>query len=376
MSVTIERITDPHRDTDFLYLPYQLYSGHDGWVPPLVSEEQERLNPDDYPFFSHSDASFFLARRNGEPVGRISAIENTRHNEYHDQEIGFFGFLDVSNDHTVVEKLVSAAENWVKNRNLNALRGPASYSSNEMWGAQVGGFDHPRSILMPYNPPYVPEILEEIGFNPIKQLLAFETDTDLARLDLMERLADRIQERTSLRIRPMDFSRFEEEAKRLRSIYTECWSNNWGFVPPTDEEFRHTCDKLKPLVKNYPGFVLFIGNSDEEVGFITGIPDMNEALVKLNGQFASWRLIPFLWKYYVTGLDRVRVLLMGVKDRYRGRGLELVLIHHFIKNSTSRGYSTAELSWILETNQNMINVLKRMKSREVRRYNVYEKPLE
>ena len=376
MTVDLSRVESPNRNTDFLHLPYRLYKGHAGWVPPLISEEQERLDTENYPFFSHSDAAFFLARRDGQPVGRIAAIENTRHNDYHDEHIGFFGFLDAVDDRTVFKQLIAAAENWISDRNLERMRGPASYSSNEMWGAMIDGYDRPCSILMPYNPPYLPDHLESLGFEPTEQLLALETDTDIVNLDFLQRISDRVEQNSNLRVRPIDLNRFEEEAQRLREIYTECWSDNWGFVPPTDEEFEHTCAKLKPLVENNPEFVLFIGNEDEEVGFIAGVPDVNMALNQLNGQFLSWRLIPFLWKYYVTGIDRVRVLLMGVTDAYRGNGLELVLIKHFIDHSTSYGYSIAELSWILESNDDMINILQRLNSREVSRYNVYDRELE
>lgn len=376
MSVDVTRVKAPHENTDFLHLPYELYRGHEGWVPPLLSEEQERLDTEQYPFFSHSDAAFFLARRDGKPVGRVAAIENTRHNEYHNEHIGFFGLLDAIDDRAVFTSLIQKAEQWLADRDLEKSRGPASYSSNEMWGAMIDGYERPCSIMMPYNPPYLPAHLESLGFKTVEQLLALETDTEIVNLDFLKRISNRIEEKSNLRVRPLDLSRFEQEAQRLREIYTECWSDNWGFVPPTDEEFELTCTKLKPLVENNPEFVLFIGNDEEEVGFIAGVPDVNQALKKLNGQFASWRLIPFLWKYYVTGIDRVRVLLMGVTDAYRGSGLELVLIKHFIHHSTSYGYSIAELSWILESNEDMINILQRLNSREVSRYNVYERSLD
>jgi len=363
----------PHEHTPFVTLPHRLYREYDAWVPPLISEEKTLLNVEAYPFFEHSDAAFFFARKDGRPAGRVAAIENRRHNTYHDERVGFFGFFDTVDDAGVVESLIEAAGRWVAERDLNALRGPASYSSNERWGALVDRFDRRPSVMMPFNPPYLPGHLEATGFNVVQSLLAYQTDTGQFRTQFLDRLSERVRDRLDLRTRTMDMARFMEEARLMRELYTECWSDNWGFVPPTEAEFLHTCEQLKEVAISELG--LFAEVDGEEVGFIIGIPDVNEALQKLNGTLASWRIVPFLWNLYVTGPERVRVLLLGVGDAYRGRGIEAVLIREFVRNAVEHGYYVAELSWILESNDDMIQVLETTGADEVGRYHVYEKPV-
>ncbi len=334
-------------------------------------EQRSRLDVEDYPFFEHSEASFFLARRENRPVGRIAAIENRRHNEYHDEQIGFFGFFDVIDDSEVAGQLLDAAGDWASDRGLNALRGPANYSSNETWGVLVEGFDRRPSVMMPYHPPYVRRLLDDLGFDTIEELIAYETNTELIEQSFLKRVSKRVRERNDLQVRRMDLSRFNEEARVMRDLFVDCWSDNWGFIPPTEEEFLHTCEQMKPMAE--PELSLFVEDGDQEIAFIVGIPDPNEALQHLNGRLLSWRIVPFLWQMYVTGLSRVRVVLLGVKDEYQGRGLETLLIHEFVERGTSLGYRKAELSWVLASNDEMNRVLEKIGVEQVSRYDVCER---
>ncbi len=342
-------------------------------MAPLRSDQREILDVENYPFFDHSDAAFFLARRDDRPVGRIAAIENRRHNEFHDEEIGFFGFFAAVDDPDVTGALLDRAAGWVADRGGNAIRGPANYSSNESWGALVEGFDRRPAVMMPYNPPSLPRRIEDAGFTPIRGLLAYEIYIDQLNRSLLERIGERVVDRNDLQIRSMDLSRFMDEARRMLDLYVECWSDNWGFVPPTEDEFLHTCEQMKTVIE--PDLGLFIEDDDREVGFIVGIPDANQALKHLNGRVLSWRIIPFLWKLYVTGLQRTRVLLLGVEDAYRGKGLEAALIAEYTRRAMNLGYPNAELSWILESNKEMIRVLEKIGAERASRYLVYERPV-
>ncbi len=335
---------------------------------------KEQLDPDRYPFFEHSRVRFFLARKDGHPSGRIALIHNTRHNEYHDEKTGFFGFLDVSRDREVFDALMQRAEEWGKSREFHRLRGPASYSSNDMWGALVSNFDRRPRLFMPYNPPYLPEFIEKRDYEVARTLLGFETDLDSVKLDFLEKISKRIRERTELRMRTIRMEDFEHEAAKIRDLYISCWKDNWGFVPPTESEFMHAAQNFKQIA--VPDLVLFVeDNEGNEVGFIIGLPDVNEALQHLRGTLLSWRAIPFFWKLLVTGISEMRVLLFGVHPEHRGKGLETWLIHRLIQNGRAQGIERAELSWILEDNQNMIKILKKIGSKEACRYHVYDRVL-
>ncbi len=355
----------------FIRLPWALYRGDPRWVPPLLRDMRTLLDPRKHPFHRHSEAALFLALRDGVPVGRIAAIDNRRHREFHHEPVGFFGFFEAERDPGLAGALLERAAAWLRERGLQAVRGPTSFSTNETAGLLVEGFDGPPALMMPYNPPWYEPLLEGAGFRPVKDLLAYLL-TDDRPPDYLVRGAEIVRKRTGARVRPLRMERFHEELETVRRIYNAAWERNWGFVPMTDEELAHMAAELKPIVD--PNLCLFAElPSGETIGFALALPDFNRVLRRLNGRLFPLGWLKALW--LSRRLDSMRVLTLGVTPEHRRRGLDALLIRELIRHGSARGIGRAELSWVLEDNQAMRGALERLGGRVYRRYRLYEAPL-
>jgi GNAT superfamily N-acetyltransferase len=359
------------RDLDaFVALPYRLHRDDPRWVPPLRRDVRMLLSRAKNPFFEHAEAEYFLARRDGQAVGRIAAIHNRLHNEFQADRTGFFGFFETVNDAAVAAALLDAATGWLEPRGLDPLRGPVSFSINDEAGLLVDGFDTPPVVMMPHNPPYYATLLEAAGLQKAKDLFAYQrSDTGLP--ERLVRGASLTEQRYGLRVRAMDMKRFDQEVAVIKRLYNDSWERNWGFVPMTDHEIDHLAKQLKPVV--VPEIVLFAERGDETVGFAVALPDLNVAL-RAN---PSGRMFPGILKvlWAARKIDRIRILLLGVVPAWRGKGIDVMLFKHVWEKSTARGYRWGEGGWILEDNHAMRNGLERMGFEVYKTYRIYEKPL-
>ena len=177
-ALTVEPVRNKRELKQFIHFPWKVYEGDPNWVPPLIADMKEMLDKKKNPFFLHSDAEFFLARRGGEVVGRIAAIQNNRHNQFHNENTGFFGFFEVLNDYEAAAALFDTAAAWLKDRGLTLMRGPMNYSTNDTCGFLLDAFDKPPVILMTYNPPYYLDFCQRYGFVKAKDLYAYFMSAD------------------------------------------------------------------------------------------------------------------------------------------------------------------------------------------------------
>jgi len=263
----------------FIQFWWEPYKGNPYWVPPLVDERQEFLDPAKNPFFTHGRAAYFLAVRGGQPAGTLSAHINDKHNEFHGERMGFFGFFECVNDYAVAQALFSTAADWCKSQGAAALRGPASFSSNDDgYGFLVDRFDDPPRIFMSYNPPYYAEFAERFGFAKVMDLYAYRRDTasfgeQADKLSAkLARVVPKIRERLGITIRPVNMRRLDDDIARVKSVYNSAWEKNWGFVPMVDAEFDHLAAQLRQVLDPE---VVFIAEKDGQfVGFSLSLPDM------------------------------------------------------------------------------------------------------
>jgi hypothetical protein len=354
----------------FVRLPRDLYLGDPDFVTPLDHDVFGRLDRKRHPYFQHADAALFLARRRGKIVGRIGATVNRLHNEYHSDRVGFFGFFESVREFEVASTLLDRAASWLRKQGLTAMRGPASFSSNDEFGLLLGGDPGPPMFMMPYNPPWYAPLLEGSGLGKVMDLYAWEMtdDDDLPR---WRRLAERVAAREKVTVRPLDMKRFRSDVEIIRQLYTDAWAPNWGFVPMTSAEFEFMAKELKPVV--VPELILFVMKDGREVGFLLAMPDLNEIIRHLGG-----RLFPFGFLKLIRGgrrCRRARILAMGIQRDLQGRGLDALLYDTISRNCLNIGIRTGELSWVLETNAAMNNTLKRAGCRLSRTYRVYERAL-
>ncbi len=355
----------------FIDLPHRLYAGDPNWVPPLSRDIQGFLDSPRHPIAADADLAFFLAERDQRIVGRIGVCHNHAHLRHHQDGAGFFGFFEVEDDPHVSAALLERARQWLRERGLTVLRGPCSPSTNYECGLFIEGDPGPPVLMMAYNPAYYARHLEGFGLSKAQDLLAYVLErehTDVARWD---RLAERVATRTGATIRRLDFSRFAEEVRLINLLYQDAWGDNWGFVPMNQAEMDRMAKELRPLVLGWA--TTFITLNGEDVGFRLSLPDYNRVLIRLRGRLFPFGFLRVLWAK--SRIPFHRCLLMGIAKQYRHLGLDALLYRDITEQSFQHGVPASEASWLLESNQAMVNTAQRAGGRLSRRYRIYEMPI-
>jgi ribosomal protein S18 acetylase RimI-like enzyme len=358
---------------DFVRLPHRLYAGTEQWVAPLTRDVKEMFDPGRHPFHLHSEVQPFVAYAGDRAVGRIAAIHNRNHVAFHEEAVGFFGFFEAENDPDVAEALFEASAAWLRERDLETMRGPTSFSTNEEAGLLVEGFEHPPVVMMPYNPAFYAELVEGAGFEKAKDLIAYRLGTSIPPESLVRR-EKKLSERLGVRTRTLRMDDFEAELKRVRDLYNRAWEKNWGFVPMTDPEIEHMARQLKPLVARQPEQVIFAENeAGDTIGFTLWLFDYNRALRHAKGRLFPFGILKVL--RHMRGIDFCRVLTLGLVPEARGLGIDNLLIMALFRHGRASGIMGGEFSWILEDNVAMRKPLERIGSEIYKRYRIYDRPL-
>ncbi|HEY7681167.1 MAG TPA: hypothetical protein VH879_00875 [Gemmatimonadales bacterium] len=371
----------PVRDrTDFnrfIGFPYALHARDPLWVPPLRRDMRTLLDRRTNPFFDHADAECFLAERGGRVVGRITAITNRLHNEFHHDTVGFFGFFEAIYDQAVADALFSAARDWLRSRGHDVMRGPASFSTNDECGLLVNGYDTPPTLMMPHNPPYYERLFVAAGLTKAKDLLVYRGGYESIYIPVPERLrrgTELLRNRLGITIRPMNLKDFHAEVERIKVLYNKCWERNWGFIPMTDREIDHLATQFKPVA--IADMVPFAEKNGEIVGFGLALPDLNQVFRR----YRSGRLTPALLADLLLSLKRkrirrVRILLLGVIPELRGKGVDAMLYHWIWTRAEAHGIRWGEAGWILEDNAAMKAGLEKMEFSVYKTYRLYDCPI-
>lgn len=355
----------------FMRLPWRIYQGDPHWVPPLLGELEKVLNPKKHPFHQHADVALFLARRNGEVVGRISASVNHLYNEFHESKTGNFGFFECIDDVEVARALLDTAFEWNAQRGMTLLMGPFNFSTNDEFsspGILIEGFDRPPAVLMSHNPPYYGRLLEECGFSKSKDLLAYWLEGAEPPERLKKGVA-RLRKTHNVTVRSLNMKDLDGEIEKIKEIYNAAWERNWGFVPMTEAEFDHMAHSMKPIID--PRLCAIAEIEGEPVAFGLELPDFNYAFKQMNGRMLPFGWAKFLW--YKRKIDTCRVITMGVKPSHRLKGIETMLQAHLFTEGGKAGYPRGECSWILEENLAMRHSIERIGARIIKTYRVFEK---
>ena len=356
----------------FIRFPWQVYANDPHWVAPLLIERKMFLNARKNPFFQHAQVQLFLARQGGQTVGRIAAVINHAHDDYHHERAGFFGLFECLPNPEAATALLKVATEWLHERGAMFVRGPVNLSTNELdCGLLVEGFDAPPVFHSSYNPPYYATLIEACGFTPCQDLLAFFRHYQPPPPARVQQAMDRLQARRKVTIRPVNMRAFQADVAHITAIYNDAWSENWGFVPITDAEAQHMASALKLAV--IPDLTLLAEIDGEPVGCFVALPDLNQALRHLRGHVTPWGLLRFF--YHRRRIDTLRVAMMGVKKRYRRLGIDLLLAAEIWKRVPRRGIVQGEMAWILEENRLMVQALEQIDAKPYKRYRVYQKPV-
>jgi len=360
----------------FIRFQYDLYRNDPNFVPPLQMERRDFLDPAKNPFFRHADVDLFLARCEGEIVGRIAAIHDRNFNAFWNGKTVGFGMFECIDDADVARALLDKVEAWGQERGLDKLLGPLNFSTNYDCGLLVEGFDRPAVFLMPYNPRYYPELLERAGLAKAKDLFAWEMLSSQEPPEKVVRIADKMRQREGIKVRPVNLADLKNEIVRIKKIYNAAWERNWGFVPMTDAEFDHLAKDIKALV--VPEFLLIAEIENEPVAFALTLPDVNQAFMKVpEGRLTRFGLPIGLAKllYHQKKVRWARLMALGIKEGYRRRGLDAILYLDTLRAARKLGYEGGEIGWTLEDNALVNRAIESMGGKHYKTYRMYEKTL-
>ncbi|PIB36504.1 hypothetical protein BFP72_14400 [Reichenbachiella sp. 5M10] len=371
---TIKQATSKQDIKQFIDFPHDLYANDPQYVPELFMAQKEMLDKKQFPFFQHSEADFFLAYQGSKVVGRIAAIKNNNYINYTDNHVGHFGFFDVIEDYEVAQALFDTAKNWITDKGLQLMGGPYNFSTNESCGVLVEGFDLPPTLMMTYNKPYYSEFMEKYGFELDMDLLSYQIYTN----DVPEKLTrmsgliyDRLVTK-GITIRKANLKKFDEEVDKLYYVYNKAWEKNWGFVPMTEAEFKHSAKDLKLIAD--PDFLLIAEAEGQPVAFSLSLPDLNQPLKRLK----KGRLFPFgIFKllYFKRKINRVRVITLGIVEQYRKLGIDAYFYAKAFEECKNKNYEYGDASWILENNEMMNKALKNINGKIYKKHRLYKKAI-
>jgi GNAT superfamily N-acetyltransferase len=373
--VRIEPVQNTPRERKaFILFPFGLYQDDPHWVPPLIGERMRHLDPEHNPFFQHAEMQMFRAMRDGRIVGTIAAIADEFHPQIWNESVGFFGLFECIDDAQVAAGLFDAARGWLAARGRQIMRGPMNLNINDEVGLLIQGFDGPPMIMMTYNPPYYQPLMENYGLEKVKDLYAYYIDVagfgpNLENMPAqVSRVARIAQERYGVRIRHVDLKNLQQEVELIKPIYREAWARNWSAISMTDPEFDYLADSLKKILDADLTYLAFIG--DQPIGAFLAVPDYNEVALHMGGRLFPLGWAKYLWhRRKITGL---RVMIMGVLEEHRLKGVESLFYHEGVRMAMSKGYRRAEMSWILEDNYKVRRGIEMMGTRIYRTYRMYD----
>jgi hypothetical protein len=357
---------------DFIDLPWKIYAEYPKWVPPLKKELRRMLEPGIHPFWAFSERILLLARRGAETVGRIAGIIDRHHNDLHGEKMGIWGFFECADDPGAAASLFSSMETWALRKGMTFLRGPLNPSVNYEVGLLIDGFEHPPALMMPYNPPYYPSLVESCGFTKEKDLFAFRIDAPYQLPEWMNRLAERMDQKKGIHIRGFRLKDPNPEFALVREIYNDCWSDNWGYVPMTDHEMLEVGISMAKIAD--PDLAFFIYFEDEPAGVCVILPDINPLLKRLNGRIGlSGLLKVLLYRGEITGL---RCLIFGIKEKYRQMGLPLLAFRYLYEMVRKKQkYRYLEMGWTLKDNESVNFLIEEAGARIHKKYRLFSKSL-
>ncbi len=375
MAIIVEKVNLLKNKKDkqrFIDLQFNLYKEDKYWVPQLRME-LNKLFDKKHPFYPTAEVGFWIAVKDGKDVGRIMAIVNHKHNEFHEVKYGHYGFFESIKDQEVIDLLFTSAEEWLKSQGMEKVQGPFNPSTNYECGTLLQGHGEVPVLMMPYNPEYYLTSIEKAGYSKAKDLIAYHIKSDFEMPEIIKKIAARAEKSNKISYRHASKKNWEQEVKLMYEIYNDAWEKNWGFIPMTKDEFYGMAEGLKAVADEK--LILFSMVDGEAAGFIVALPDFNQVLHKIpNGKLLPTGIFKVL--FGAKKIDTVRVLTMGVKQKFRKLGLASILYQRCHQNILQyEKYKDIEMSWILEDNLNMNKPLIRMGANPYRTYRIYEKEL-
>ena len=372
--ITLDPITGRNQLGSFLSVPHKIYASDPHWIAPLNFEQRQRFSPKNH-FFQHARWRGWVAHRNGRLAGRITAQIDDLHLRQHGDGMGYFGMLEAEDDADLFAALFRAAEEWLRDQGMQRVRGPFNLHINEEVGLLVDGFATPPFVMMGHGRPWYGPRVEACGYTPVKDVLAYQVRPDFEAPAIMNRLAQRVQDKVVVRsLRRKELAR---ETAVMLEIFNDAWARNWGFVPLVQDEFLETVKTLTLLMPD--DYVQIAEFEGRPAAFIVALPNINEATRDLAGKLLPFGWAKLLWRLKIRHPHTARVPLMGVKQEFQhsrlGPTLAFLVIDAVRKALHARGVTNVEMGWILEDNEGMRNIIETIGGEAYKRYRLYEKSL-
>jgi hypothetical protein len=375
--ITIKPVASSADRKCFVDFAWDVYKDDPHWVPPLKDEVHGLIDPKKNPWFGHGKAEFWLATRDRKPVGRISAQVDQLVLEHMGPGIGQWGMLEALDGDTAAA-LIQTAEGWLRDQGMTSALGPISISIWDEPGLLIQGFEESPMVMMGHHRPQYRQWVEGAGYQKAKDLFTFELDIRIDMIPVIDRLIKSGESNPRIRIRDVDKSKFDREAAIILDILNDAWSDNWGFVPLTDDEIAYAGKKLKPIIVE--DLVKIAEVDGEPVAFMITIPDMNEMIRDLDGKLFPFGFVKLLWRLHRVATRRVRVPLMGVRKSMQGGRMASQLAFMLIEFTRrvcvdKYGINVGEFGWVLEDNQGMMSIAQLPGANINHTYRIYQKAL-
>jgi hypothetical protein len=378
--VTVRQVESRADFNTLITFPWQVYKGDPFWVPPLLSMLREHYDKAHSPAWEYMTGEFFIAWRGDQPVGTIAAFVNHRHNDYWDENMGFFGAFEVFDDQAAADALLTTAAAYVRGHGCTAVRGPFTFSTNAECGILVEGFDDPPVVLYTYTPRYYPRLLENApGFKQVMDLYAYRiTFQNAIRSDKLEkifRITERNNQRRGITVRSADPKNMQGEFALVKQIYNNAWNRNWGFVPFSDRELDVLASELGQYV--HPRMMLIAEVEGKPAAFMLALPDMNQALHAAYphpGKPEWISLLQTFWHWKIRSkITRLRIMLMGIEQPYRHLGIDAAMFVEALKTGEEMGWLAADGGWVLDNNDAMNQLAEAMNGEHYKTWRIYQR---
>jgi len=371
--IEIRRVENRKVMNEFILLPWTLriYENDPCWIPPVIHDQKNFFNPKKGYFFEIGEVEFFLAYREGKPVGRITAHVNHLYEKKYDNDTGFFGFYESINDVKVARALFDAAGDWLREKQKKIMNGPQSFSVYDSVGFEVEGLDVRPAIGLLHFAPYYKDLALACGFRKCIDWHCFLVRKIDDYKPYLKEVRESFMKGQNVEYKTLKWSEWPKRAKEIHAIFNASWEGNWGHLPLTDKQFDMFVKELKQIV--IPDLVIFAEREGRAIGFVISIPDANVALQILNGRLYPWRLLKALRA--VKKVHRVRTIIMGVLPEYRGQKIDDVFYMRTIEDGVGMGFNESDCSLIVETNKKMIAALKPIKGECYKTYRIFERDI-
>lgn len=345
----------------------EVYRDYPNFVPPIYAELVKFIQKG--PFNQIGEKQLYLAYRNNKVVARLSVHRNFAHNQHYNTNQGFFGFFEAFDDQEAVNALFAEGEKWLKERGCTSVLGPMNFAIYDEIGLLVDAFDRDPVLLCTYNPPYYLKLLENAGYTKEVDWYAYLRDGAVP--DFMRLIHKRVMKQPGLVIREVRRKDIKKEAEAVKHIFNQAWSENWGNVPFTDEQWHHLVKELSLILNEKLAFIAELNG--EPIAFSISLVDANQAVKKAGGSLFPFGIVRLMLE--MKKIRRIRTTILGVLKEHRNRGIEIAMVYRTIENGLALGFTEADCSLIVETNQPMISVLEKIGCIRYKTYRILKKQI-